>query len=191
MPRERRRHLKAEVGLSQTAQQLVRAAFTAGQKTYAQIAEEVLLTTGETIGKSSIQRAWREWRVQQRAAEARDIALAQLADLRKLPADQLDEVIEQLLRTNAYESLAQAESGEIDPGKAMRALTARDRLRLEAKRLELETRRLEQRAVVPLDQALEMWEAIVGILARVNAQAAEALQQNADQVIDGLKQKYA
>jgi len=188
---ERRRHMKAEVGISDTARTLIRTAFEAGSKTYEQLAEEVHLTTGERIGKSSIARYWREWRVQQRAREAREIALAQLSDLRRLPADKLDEVIEQLLRTNAYESLAQAEAGDIDPGKAMRALTARDRLKLEERRLALETKRLEQRAVLPLDQALEMWEAIVGILHRVNPQAGAALTAHADQVIDGLKSKYA
>ncbi len=142
-PPERRRHLKAEVGLSATARGIVAAAFEAGQKTYEQIAEEILLATGERIGKSSLGRAWREWRVKARVTEAREVALRQLAGLQGLPAEQLNEVIEQLLRTNAYESLAQAESGQIDPGKALRAITARDRLRLDERRLDLERRSQE------------------------------------------------
>jgi hypothetical protein len=130
MATERRRHLKAEVGLSETARGIIRSAFETGSKSYEEIAQEILLTTGEKIGRSSIARAWREWRVQQRAREAREVALAQLADLHKLPSDKLDEVIEQLLRTNAYESLAQAEAGEIDPGKAILALERKRRGRL-------------------------------------------------------------
>lgn len=188
---ERRRHLKAEVGVSNAARDLIDAAFEAGTASYEAIAQEVLLATGEKIGKSSVQRYWREWRVRQRAKEAREVALAQLADLRKLPADKLDEVIEQLLRTNAYESLAQAEAGDVDAGKAMRALTARDRLKLEEKRLELETRRLEQRAVLPIEQALEMWEAIVGLVHAASPAAGEALTGVSAQVIEGLKAKYA
>lgn len=188
---ERRRHLKAEVGISETARGIIRAAFEAGSKTYEGIADEVHLATGEKIGKSSVARGWREWRVQQRAREAREIALVQLADLRTLPSDKLDEVIEQLLRTNAYESLAQAESGDIDPGKAMRALDARARRRLDEKRLELETKRLEQRTVTTLDQALEFWQVVVELVHAADAAAGQALTQHADQVIDGLKQKYA
>jgi hypothetical protein len=188
---ERRRHLKAVVGVSRAARDLIDAAFEAGTSTYEKIAEEILLSTGEKIGRSSIARYWREWRVQQRAREAREVALVQLADLRKLPSGQLDEVIEQLLRTNAYESLAQAEAGDIDPGKAMRALDARARRKLDEKRLELETKRLDQRGVLPIEQALEMWETIVGLVHAVSGDAGQALATVSDQVINGLKQKYA
>ncbi len=174
---ERRRHLKAEVGISDPARDLIDAAFEAGAASYEGIASAVAAATGETIGKSSIARYWREWRVQQRAREAREIALAQLADLHELPVDKLDEVIEQLLRTNAYESLAQAESGDIDPGKAMRALDARARRKLDEKRLELETRQGQQR--IQLDERrLDIDQQRVGLLeqkvAAMTARAGEA-----------------
>ncbi len=190
-PIEMRRHLKAEVGLSPAARALIDAAFETGSASYEAIARQVFRATGEKIGKTSVGRYWREWNVRRRAREARSVALVQLAGLRKLPAAQLDEVIEQLLRTAAFEELAQAEPGTLDPGKLIRALTARERVKLARAQQEMAARRLEQRAATDLDRVLEMWRDIVGLVQGADSAAAEALRATSDKVIDGLKARYA
>ena len=191
MATERRRHLKAEIGISEAAQGIIRAAFEEGEKTYKEIAKNVLLTTGEQIGPSSVQRAWVVWNLRRMNREVRERSLQQLQELKKLPPEKLDEAIEQILRTIAFDELASGKPGDFDPGKLLRALTARDRVKQLQQQHELELRRLEQRGALPIEQALEMWETIVGILHKVNAEAGAALSQHADQVIDGLKAKYA
>lgn len=204
--RERRRHLKAVVGVSAAARTLIDAAFETGSQTYEQIVEAVRQATGETIGKSSLARYWREWRVQQRAREAREIALAQLADLRRLPTDKLDEVIEQLLRTNAYESLAQAEAGDIDPGKAMRALDARQRTRMSREKLQIDQEKqrvaderlaldkarleLERERKLAIDKPalfLEFFKGMVETLVQADPAAAEVLNRHFDRLMARVK----
>ena len=53
---ERRKHLKAEVGLSSVAHRMIRGALENGRESYEAIAAAVLAATGEKIGKSSIAR---------------------------------------------------------------------------------------------------------------------------------------
>jgi hypothetical protein len=189
--RGRRRHLKAEQGVSAEAHQIIKAAFEDGRPTYETIADEVLKTTGEKVGKSSLGLYYREWNVNRMAREARDIALRQLEGLRRLPPEQLDEVLEQLLRTSAYESLAQAAPGQVDPGKAIRALEARERRRLAERDLAYRERLLTQRGQTTLELALEFWQAMVELVHAADPGAGQALAAVSDKVIDGLKAKYA
>lgn len=158
---ERRRHLKAVVGVSPEAKALIEAAFEEGKATYPEIAAAILERTGEKIGRSSIQRYWRFWNVERRAKEAAEIATEKLEALRTVPRETLLELIEHQLTVGAYEGLAQAAAGSLDPGKLIRALAARDRGKLAKQQLALDERR-----VVVTEQALELERQKVAIAER-------------------------
>lgn len=70
---ERRRHLKAQEGVSPTARAIIEAAFEDGRATYNMISAAVAAKSGEKISASSLARYWRVWR-SSRFARAPEIA---------------------------------------------------------------------------------------------------------------------
>lgn len=186
----RRRHLKAATGLSEAARGIIVAAFEAGTATYEQIAAAVLAQTGEQIGRSSVARYYPCWCEAQLAKKIELAASERAREMIALPTAELEQAIETLEVGRLYESLAESQS----PLTQAQALIARDRVarrKQKDRELTLEERRLDQRGVLPIEQALEMWETIVGLVHTVDTEAGKVLAAVSDKVIDGLKVKYA
>ena len=149
---ERRRHLKAEVALSEPARDLIDAAFEGGKDSYEAIAAAILAATGEKIGKSSVARYWRFWRAKRRGDEARDAARRLIADLKDHPAPEIEAALEHLTAATIYQGLAEAEGAGINPADLIKAKVATGRLKLAEQKLDLdrqlvglETRKVELR----------------------------------------------
>ena len=183
---ERRRHLKAEVALSEPARDLIDAAFEGGKDSYEAIAAAILAATGEKIGKSSVARYWRFWRAKRRGDEARDAARRLIADLKDHPAPEIEAALEHLTAATIYQGLAEAEGAGINPADLIKAKVATGRLKLAEQKLDLDRERKGLQA-----QKLDLDRQLVGLETRkveLRERATQAAQRITEKVKTAMKE---